>query len=122
MKVATYFYVGLIIIFLLSACSLPGPQSEPPPQQTAPSDPEPEVKRPTSEEIKGRTINNQFTVPIPITETFTFAIPPSWTGNYIVGEFSSSTKRPPRQQPLEGKLDGQMVMTLDQVKSAFSVQ
>ncbi|MFF2533418.1 hypothetical protein [Brevibacillus sp. DP1.3A] len=105
MKVATYFYVGLIIIFLLSACSLPGPQAAPLPQQAAPSDPEPEVKRPTTDEIKGRTINNQFKVPIPITETFSFTIPPSWTGNYIVEEFSSTTKRPPRQQPLEGKLD-----------------
>ncbi|WJQ80346.1 hypothetical protein [Brevibacillus brevis] len=30
MKVETYFYVGLIIIFQLSACSLPGPQAAPP--------------------------------------------------------------------------------------------
>ncbi|MCM3142618.1 hypothetical protein [Brevibacillus sp. MER 51] len=122
MKAATYFSVGLIIIFLFSACSLPGPQAAPPPQQTAPSDPEREVKRPATDEIKGRTINNQFTVPIPIIETFTFTIPPSWTGNYIVKEFSSTPKRPPRQQPLEGKLDVQMVMSLDQVKNAFSVQ
>ncbi|UIO41357.1 hypothetical protein LOY85_21530 [Brevibacillus brevis] len=68
MKVATCFYVGLIIIFQLSACSLPGPQAAPPPQQAAPSDPEPEVKRPVTDEIKGR---NPFTVPIPITETST---------------------------------------------------
>lgn len=106
MKAITFFSAGIILIFVLSACSAPPPQAAPVPPPQQQTSPEQEFKKPTTDEIQGRTVDHKFTVPIPITETFTFAIPPSWEGNYIVEEYSTSSNRPSRQQqPLEGKLD-----------------